>query len=41
MEPTGEHGFRPEGGGFSCHDNKDRLRDLLGQVRIADLPQRR
>jgi len=40
-QPGRQHRFFPDRGGLANQDDEDRLRDVLGQVRIAvHLPQR-
>ena len=39
-EPAGEHGLPAEAAGLASEDDEDRLRDFLGQVRVAHLPSR-
>ena len=38
-EPACEHGFPTEAAGLAREDDEDRLSDILGQMRIAHLPE--
>jgi hypothetical protein len=38
-EPAGQNGFAIEGRGLAGQNQKDRLGDVLGQVRVANLAQ--
>ena len=40
IEPAGQHRARTEGTGLAREDDKNRLRDFLRQMRVADPPQR-
>jgi hypothetical protein len=41
IEPAGKNGFGTERAGLAGENDKHRLGNFLGQMRVADLPQRR